>query len=286
MRIVSVVDNISSPPYSPSGLVKRLDSRDKHFMSEHGFSMMVENDKGQRVLIDAGASEEVLLHNLSLLGYGPEDMNAVFVSHGHYDHVGGLAAMIRAGVPVYAHPRAFTGKRYVVSGQSRNDLSIPQHVLEALKGAKLNLSAGSVELIEGVRTSGEVPRQFPFENSTAFLREDDGKVTEDNNIDDQAVFLTTKRGLVAISGCGHAGIVNIVHQARKSTGAKVFMVIGGFQLYSGDTDRLLKTMDYLKNLAVDHIAPMHCTGFEAMKMLSDRFIGFELMSVGSEMTIA
>lgn len=285
MRIVSIIDNISSPPYSPSGLVKMLDSPDRHFMSEHGISFLIENDKGQRVLIDAGASEQVFLHNMDLLGYKLDSISAVFISHGHYDHVGGLVPLIKAGVPIYAHPMTFVGKRYIVQGTKKTDLSPPSSVLKALEGAKLNLSAASVELAEGVRTSGEVARQFPFEAPGSFVREEDGKVVEDSNIDDQAVYVSTKKGMVVISGCGHAGIVNIVQQAKKSMGVKVFMAMGGFHLYSGDTDRLLKTMDNLKNLGVDHIAPMHCTGFEAMKLLSDRFVGFELMSVGSEIDI-
>jgi len=262
-----------------------LDSPDRHFMSEHGTSLLIENDKGQRILIDAGASEQVFLHNMDLLGYKLDSISAVFISHGHYDHVGGLVPLIRAGVPIYTHPMTFVGKRYIVQGTKRTDLSPPPSVLKALEGAKLNLSAASVELAEGIRTSGEITRQFPFEGPGSFVREENGKIVEDDNIDDQAVYVSTKKGVVVISGCGHAGIVNVVQQAKKSMGAKVFMAMGGFHLYSGDTDRLLKTMDNLKNLGVDHIAPMHCTGFEAMKLLSDRFVGFELMSVGSEISI-
>ncbi len=285
MRLISIVDNVSAPPHSIAGLVKRLESPDRHFLSEHGFSLLVETDKGQKVLVDAGASEEVLEHNLALLGIPPQSIDAVFISHGHYDHVGGLLPFIKARVPIYSHPNTFQGKRFAVAGIKVTDISVPPRILEALPGANLNLSSSSVEIVEGVRTSGEIQRQFPFEPAGNYLREEEGKMIEDSMSDEQALYLASKKGLIIISGCGHGGVVNVVQQARKATGSKVFMLVGGFHLYGGDTDRLLKTMDHLKNLGVERVVPTHCTGFEAMKLLSDRFTGFELLSVGSEIDI-
>ena len=285
MRVITLVDNMCGTPYVQSRLVKRLDSPTKQFMAEQGFSVMVETDAGQKVLFDTGASETTLLHNLEAMGAEPKDFSAVFISHGHYDHVGGLLPFIEAGVPIHTHPKTFVGKRFSTGGESKVDISAPAHVTAALAKAKMSLNSSSVEIVPGVKTSGEVPRVTDFEPTLNFLREEEGNTIEDMVLDEQAMYLVQKRGVIVITGCSHPGIVNIVTQAKKSTGSKILMVMGGFHLGGGSQDRIRKTMDHLKNLGVDRIAPLHCTGFEAMKNISDRFVGFELMPAGSEIEL-
>jgi 7,8-dihydropterin-6-yl-methyl-4-(beta-D-ribofuranosyl)aminobenzene 5'-phosphate synthase len=286
VRIITLVDNICGSASPPTRLVKMLNRPDRQFMAEQGLSIIIEMENGQRVLFDTGSSEEVFLHNLHLLGLEPKDFNAVVISHGHYDHVGGLVPLIEAGVPIFAHPKTFIGKRYSTAGEAKTDISVPQRVIDALAKAKLNLSTQSVEVIPGIRTSGEIARSNDFEQTLNFIRDDEGRMLEDTIHDEQAIYITTKRGLVIISGCSHSGIVNIVTQAKKQTpGARIHMVIGGLHMMGASQDRIRKTMEMLKNLNVDRIAPLHCTGFEAMKMISDRFVGFELMPSGSEIEL-
>lgn len=287
MRIISVVDNMSGTSFNYSKLVKRLDRPDRHFLSEHGLSILVETDEGKRVLVDTGASPMVFAHNLNLLGFKPTDIDAVFISHGHYDHMGGLVSMIDAGVPIYGDPKIFSSKRFAVAVDgTKRDISAPKELIDALPRAKLNLSSSSVEIVPGVKTSGQILRESKFEVQDHFLKEEEpGYQINDDVFEEQALFIQTKKGLVIVSGCGHPGIVNVVTQARKSFDKRIYMVIGGFHLSSANKDRILKTMDGLKALGVDRIAPTHCTGFEALKMMSDRFVGFDMLPSGSEITI-
>jgi len=154
-----------------------------------------------------------------------------------------------------------------------------------LARAKMTFVSALTEILPGVRISGEVPRVTDYEQTVNFLREEEGKVFEDQLLEEQAVYFNTKRGLVLVSGCAHPGIVNMVTQAKKVTGSKIYMVLGGFHLSGASQERVRKTMDALKGLGVDRIAPLHCSGFEAMKMISDRFVGFELLPAGSEIEL-
>jgi 7,8-dihydropterin-6-yl-methyl-4-(beta-D-ribofuranosyl)aminobenzene 5'-phosphate synthase len=278
---------MSGTSFNYSKLVKRLDRPDRHFLSEHGLSILVETDEGKRVLVDTGASPMVFAHNLNLLGFKPTDIDAVFISHGHYDHMGGLVSMIDAGVPIYGDPKIFSSKRFAVAVDgTKRDISAPKELIDALPRAKLNLSSSSVEIVPGVKTSGQILRESKFEVQDHFLKEEEpGYQINDDVFEEQALFIQTKKGLVIVSGCGHPGIVNVVTQARKSFDKRIYMVIGGFHLSSANKDRILKTMDGLKALGVDRIAPTHCTGFEALKMMSDRFVGFDMLPSGSEITI-
>jgi 7,8-dihydropterin-6-yl-methyl-4-(beta-D-ribofuranosyl)aminobenzene 5'-phosphate synthase len=285
MRIVTIVDNMCGNACMPSRCVKRLDRPDRHFVSEQGFSMLVETDAGHKVMVDAGGSGMVFTHNLKMLGLEPKEISAAIITHGHYDHVGGLQALIEAGVPIYTHPKTFTGRRYSTAGEIKTDISPPQAVLESLAKAKMNFVSALTEILPGVKISGEVPRVTDYEQTVNFLREEDGKVFEDQLLEEQAVYFNTKRGLVLVSGCAHPGIVNMVAQAKKVTGSKIYMVLGGLHLSGASQERVRKTMDALKGLGVDRIAPLHCSGFEAMKMISDRFVGFELLPAGSEIEL-
>ena len=261
-RITILVDNTVMEFIPDSKIVTRLSKPQHSFLSEHGFSALVEvGDK--KILVDAGATGVAVSHNLKLLGLKPEDISVVVLSHGHNDHSGGLS---RIPAKIIAHPDAFF-KRYLVTPAGASfDLTCPD--TEGLMN-RVEFNRGPVQLAPGVWTTGEVERKHSWEALNLFRIQRDNEIVRDDVMDDQAVVISSPKGLAVIAGCSHSGIINTIEQAITISGIKdVYCVIGGFHLIGPGESKIDQTIAEFKGLNVQKIIPIHCTGFEAIKRLS------------------
>jgi 7,8-dihydropterin-6-yl-methyl-4-(beta-D-ribofuranosyl)aminobenzene 5'-phosphate synthase len=278
-------------PVAPSGVAVGRSTLD-FLRAEHGYSALVDVYQGgrmHRVLYDAGVSPFGLVENLDRLGISPETFHAIVLSHGHFDHVAGLHGLIkRIGgrkLPVLLHPD-FWSRRRIASPDRFVDLPTPSRAGIEDAGFDLIEDRQPSFLLGGaLLVTGEVPRTTAFETGLppghqAWV---DGQWRHDPLVhEDQALVAHVRgRGLVVITGCGHAGIVNIVRQAKRLTGVdQVYLVTGGLHLRDGPV--LAETVAALTEERPQLVVPAHCTSWLAHHALYDAMPqAYQPNSVGS-----
>lgn len=268
-----------------------------HGLGEWGYSALVEAD-GRKFLFDTGANPDVVLKNAKALKIDLSDVEDVVISHNHEDHTGGLIALRRE--LMQKNPRAMSRAhvsaniflpRLKVDGSDDNGLTPLRAQYERL-GGRFTLQDNADELAPGVWFTGPVPRKYPETNwSTEGLKLHTvgGDVT-DNVPEDAALVFSTPEGLVLLTGCGHAGVVNISEYAQKIAGpAPVFAVIGGLHLFAKSDKVVDWTGAQLRRLGVRYLLAGHCTGIEATLRLRT-VLGLDrktapVSSVGSSFTL-
>ena len=242
----------------------------------HGLSMLVRvtrNGITRSVLFDAGGTPHGLLHNLDCLELKPEDWNCIVLSHGHFDHTMGLIGLQqrlgRLNFPLTLHPDAFLKRAVIAPNGDTNRL--PAISAQGLRDAGLELletEQPSFVVENMALVTGLVARTNDFEIGwPAHYAERNGALEPDPLVcDDQGLVINLRgKGLVVLSGCGHAGIINTVHHAQAITGvSQVHAVIGGFHLGPAFFhDRINRVVEELVSLEPAIIAPAHCTGYRA-----------------------
>ena len=245
-------------------------------IGEWGFAALVEAD-GHKILFDTGARPRTVLDNARELKVDLSDVEDVVLSHFHHDHTGGLMTLrqelmktnpralsrVHVGEGIFL-PRRFKEKEHV------NQMIATKAEYEATGGTFI-VHDKPGEIVPGVWITGPVPRPNPEKNWQAGVEMNiDGKWMEDTLPEDESLLFQTDKGLVLLSGCGHAGVVNTIEYARKMLGPQnVFAAVGGFHLYELPDDKLAWTAKMLKQYGVTQILGAHCTGIESLFRLRE-----------------
>ena len=252
-------------------------------VAEHGFSALVTITKGKdkhRFLFDAGASPDGMVENMRRLQLDPASIETIVCSHGHFDHTTGIDGLIRslgrANMPLLIHPHFWRRRRVVLPGI--DPIELPTTSKRALTGAGFEIIEEQQPsfLFDGsVLVTGEVPRVTGYEPGfppqQAWLG--GGWEPDPLVLDDQALIVRVAgKGLVVLTGCGHAGVVNIARYATALTGGEhLHAIIGGFHLNGPIFEPLIpRVLEDLAALSPEWLVPAHCTGWRAQHAMSAR----------------
>ncbi len=300
VNITTLVDNSSDVLLPDRGLVRRwglvgsageipvvpteMAEGGKSFdflRAEHGFSALIElhaNGDLRRVLFDAGITPDGLIGNLDRLAISPDTFETIVFSHGHFDHVMGIDGLVervgRRNVPILLHPDFWTRRR--IMSPSGRGWEMPMPSRAGIEGAGFQIIEERQPsfLLDGkLLITGEVDRTTDFETgmpSHQAFRNGDWEPDPLIHDDQAAVLNVRDKGLVVLTGCGHSGIVNIVHHAKRLTGVdQVYAVLGGFHLAGRHFEATIpQTIAALAAESPQVVVPAHCTGWKAQHALA------------------
>ncbi|MFW5914247.1 MAG: MBL fold metallo-hydrolase [Thermoplasmatota archaeon] len=296
LEVTVLMDNYVNNLLLESGeFVRRPNtvSPETPLIAQHAFSCLLEVYRGgerHAVLFDTGVDPNCLFHNASILGKDLQEVEAVVLSHGSYDHYGGLLGFYERapdGIPLVVHPDAFSERRDHLPGSgpspprmlNRGDLERLDVPLHERRGPSLTGSGL-------VMVSGEVERSTDFEKGYSWgERRVNGRWEFDPIDDDQAVAVGVKgKGLVVVGGCSHSGVISTVRHFQRVSGVRrTLAVMGGFHLTGPEYDPVVPlVIEAMRDISPEVVVPMHCTGWRAInrfeREMPDRFL---LSSVGS-----
>jgi len=253
----------------------------KGTVGEHGWAVLIESED-LKILFDTGQGLGIINNALALkkdLG----DLDAIVLSHGHYDHTSGLPDVLNlnktgAPIPVYAHPDIFLDRYWMKEGENSREIGIryKRAYLESI-GAEFRFVKDFKEIFPNIYVTGEVPRVTAFEPPDPNMKiyDKDGNIVQDELLDDLSLVVKTAKGLVVVLGCAHAGMINILKHVRNNLpDIPIDTVFGGTHLGFAGMKQLNETIKALEEFEVKHLGAAHCTGIlgaaKIKEMLKDR----------------
>jgi 7,8-dihydropterin-6-yl-methyl-4-(beta-D-ribofuranosyl)aminobenzene 5'-phosphate synthase len=244
-------------------------------LAEWGLGVLIETDD-TCILLDAGASISIG-QNSDRLGVDLRKIDKIVLSHGHFDHTGGLPVLlnkVKKEVEIIAHPDIWEPKYHRREGKPDRYIGIPyqRRELESL-GARFVLTPEPVKLSENMMTTGEVPLATDFEqiDSGLYIKTPDGWAP-DQVLDDLAILIKTESGLVVVLGCAHRGMINTLYRAREVAGVKkIHMVLGGCHLKDSTDEQIWQAISALNEMGVQKLGVSHCTGMRATLLLAQTY---------------
>jgi len=245
-------------------------------LAEHGLAFHLQ--AGRRSLLFDTGQGDLLQHNAPQLRVSLADIEAIVLSHGHYDHTGGLDKALATApkARLFLHPAAlapkFTGNPDGTSRPIGMNVASAEAIRKATTGVVW--STRPTEILDGIFVTGEIPRQNTFEDTGGRFFLDAACTEPDPLLDDQALFFDTTEGLVVLLGCAHSGVVNTLEYVRHLAGGRpIHTILGGLHLLAANPERIDKTLVAFRRLDVQRLAPAHCTGLPALAQLWTAFPG-------------
>ena len=232
-------------------------------LAEHGNSFLVEAD-GYYLLFDTGQGLTIR-HNARQLDVPVKSIESIVLSHGHYDHMGGLetALDMTGPVDIYLHPEAL-GNKFNRNGRNIGAPMADENRIRSLS-REIIFTRKPTKIINGIYVTGEIPRRHKIEDTGGPFYTDEELNHCDSLVDDQALYIETEQGIVVLLGCGHSGVINTLEYIQMlSSNKPVRAVIGGMHLLHAEAERLAFTVDALKQLSISYIAANHCTCINAI----------------------
>lgn len=247
---------------------------DFYGIGEWGFAALVEVD-GRKILFDTGARPETVLNNSKELGIDLSQVEDVFLSHNHWDHVGGLLTLRTelSKINPNALSKVHVGKGIFLSRpRQEKERNIMIRIREEYEssGGQIVIYDTPIEFLRGIWFTGPIPRNYSERNWSDNGRTQIGQeLTEDNIPEDQAMVINTQKGWVVITGCGHAGIINTMAAARQIIDQPIQLALGGFHLFAATDEHIQWTGEKMKEMELKELVGAHCTGINSVFLLRE-----------------